>query len=76
MLLTAGSIILGLLNVTATLLIGRRNQAGWWLAIAAQAPWCAYDIVTSQLGFLLISAAALPVYLNGLRAARREPPAG
>jgi hypothetical protein len=79
MLLTAGSVLLGLLNVTATLLIGRRRQAGWWIALAAQLPWSAYDIATSQYGFLLITAAALPVYLSGLRrlrAARREPPAG
>jgi hypothetical protein len=75
-LLTAGSVLLGLLNVTATFLIGRRKQAGWWLALAAQVPWCAYDTITGQYGFLLITAAALPVYLSGLRAARREPSAG
>ena len=53
-------------------LLSRKHPAGWLVAIAAQALWIPYDLATRQPGFLLITAASVPVYIKGWRDWRRE----
>lgn len=79
MSLALGSVLLSLLNLGSAALIAENRRAGWIVAIAAQVPWTWYDLWTRQLGFLLLSAIYVPVYLRGWRRAAahpRRPPAG
>jgi hypothetical protein len=65
--LTAGSSVLALVALASMWLISRKQAAGWAVAIAAQALWVPYDVVTRQFGFIAISAASVPVYVRGWR---------
>lgn len=67
MILATGSTVLALLALASMWLISRKRAAGWLLAIAAQALWVPYDVVTRQLGFILITIASVPVYVRGWR---------
>jgi hypothetical protein len=66
-LLTAGSFILAAVNLTAMWLLARKKRAGFVIALAAQVPWTVYDLWTGQFGFLLITAASIPVDVKGWR---------
>jgi hypothetical protein len=66
-MLTAGSVVLALLALLSMWLISRRQAAGWAVAIAAQFLWLPYDVITGQFGFIAITAASVPVYVNGWR---------
>lgn len=74
-MLTAGSSVLALVALVSMWLISRKQAAGWAVAIAAQALWVPYDVVTRQFGFIVITAASVPVYVRGwqrFRAGGRE----
>ena len=71
-MLLAGSTFLAALTLLSMWLIGRKHPAGWLVAIAGQVLWVPYDLATHQLGFLLITAASVPVYVRGWRNFRRE----
>lgn len=66
-LLTAGSFALALVNLTVMWLLSRKHPAGWLLGITAQLLWVPYDVATAQYGFVLITCAAVPVYVRGWR---------
>lgn len=66
-LLEAGSSVLGCGNVAAMLLVARGKRTGWLLGIGLQVIWIPYDILTRQYGLLLISAVAVPAYVQGWR---------
>jgi hypothetical protein len=67
MLETAGSAVLAVTSLASMWLISRHRASGWAAAIAAQALWVPYDCVTRQWGFIAITAASVPVYVNGWR---------
>jgi hypothetical protein len=67
MLVTAGSVVLAVTSLVSMWLISRHQASGWVVAIAAQVLWVPYDCCTRQWGFIAITAASLPVYVNGLR---------
>jgi hypothetical protein len=69
---TAGSVVLAVTSLVSMWLISRHLASGWAVAIAAQALWAPYDCCTHQLAFIAITAASLPVYVNGLRRFRTE----
>ena len=69
---TAGSVVLAVTSLASMWLISRHLASGWAVAIAAQALWVPYDFCTRQWGFIAITAASLPVYVNGLRRFRAE----
>lgn len=74
-MLTAGSAVLSLLALISMWLISKHRAAGWAVAIAAQALWVPYDVWSHQFPFIAITAASVPVYVNGwrtVRAAGRE----
>ena len=71
-LLTAGSLVLALVNLTVMWLLSRKKPAGWLVAIAVQVLWIPYDLWSHQAGFLLITAACMPVYVRGWRDWRRR----
>lgn len=75
-MLTAGSAVLAVLNLTVMALVARHRPEGWLIGIAAQVLWIPYDAVTRQWGFIAISAVAIPVYVHGWRRFRagREAP--
>ena len=70
-LLLLGSTFLAACQLCSMLLVSRHKPSGWLFAIAVQAAWIPYDIVTRQFGFLAISAVSVPVYLHGWRNFRR-----
>lgn len=72
MLLTIGSAVLALLNLTAQFLIARHKAWGWLVSLGAQVPWTVFDLATRQYGFLLISAVSVPVYVHGWQRFRRS----
>lgn len=74
-MLTAGSAVLASLALLSMWLISRRRASGWAVAIAGQFLWLPYDVITRQFGFIAITVASVPVYVNGwrtFRAGRRE----
>jgi hypothetical protein len=83
MILIVGSLALGLANVGAMLGVARWPRNAYLIAIAIQVPWAAYDVITRQYGFLLISAVAVPAYIREIRRLNRSarslpgiPPSG
>jgi hypothetical protein len=60
-----GSLILGLINIVALYLISHHKPlTGWGLNLAVQIPMAGYDIVTHQLGFLILCASTVGVALK------------
>jgi hypothetical protein len=67
MWLTLGSTVLGLATVGSTYLFAHdHHSAGCIYALALQAPASAYDIITGQYGFLVISLASTIVCVRAL----------
>ena len=66
MLLAVGSLVLGLGNVLAMIGVSRHPKRSYALGIVLQVPWTAYDILTHQYGFLIITAVAVPAYVRKL----------
>lgn len=54
-MLAFGSTVLSLVNILATWAAARRCRWGWLVMLLLQVPWSAYDVVTGQWGFLLLS---------------------
>jgi hypothetical protein len=69
-MLAAFSLLFGLLAVAPTGLIAWGWRWGWLAGLLAQIPWTAYDLLTGQPGFLLITAVSVPVYWAGWQRSR------
>lgn len=61
---------LAVIGIGALLLAATRPRAGWCLAIAVQALWITYAIVTRQWGFIASALAYAFAYARLLRRAR------
>jgi hypothetical protein len=71
-MLTEISIILAIGNLTVLWLMTKAHtRLGAYLAIALQPPWCAYDVVTHQLGFLLFAPPTLWIAFQALYTRRK-----
>ena len=56
------------LTITQTYLIACKYQLGWWLILIGQlVPWTAYDILTKQYGFLILTPVMMWIAYKGLR---------
>jgi len=69
--ITDWSYALAAVNLGVQWLVAHHRSYGWLLGIAAQIPWTVYDLATHQPGFLLMSAAAIPIDLRGWRNFRK-----
>jgi hypothetical protein len=68
MILAIASAAMACLTITQTVLIAYRYQTGWWLMLAGQlVPWTAYDIITRQFGFLILTPVMSWIAYKGLR---------
>lgn len=65
LLLAVLSTVLALSSVLGTFLIARGRRWGWLFMVLFQVPCGAYDVWTSQYGFLLISALGGWAYWTG-----------
>lgn len=67
MLITVGSVGLGLANIGVLYLLNtRRVKTGWAVNLALQVPLVAYDIATRQYGFLLFAASTAALAIKSL----------
>jgi hypothetical protein len=65
---------LAAVGIGALLLAATRPRAGWTLAIAVQALWVTYAVVTRQWGFIASAGAYAIAYARLLRRARPSVP--
>jgi hypothetical protein len=72
-LYVAGSLLLGLLGATGTAiaLAGHPRAAAWFL-LATQPLGTAYDVITAQYGFLILTVAGVTMAVATLRRTREE----
>ena len=64
-LLIIGSSVLSILDVAVLLLIARRYRWGWIANLVVNTLWFPYDVVTRQLGFLILGFAYYYVIWQG-----------
>jgi predicted membrane metal-binding protein len=62
-----GSAVLAVVSLASMWLISRKQASGWAVAIAAQALWVPYDVLTHQLPFIAVTVVSVPVYFRGWR---------
>jgi hypothetical protein len=74
MLYLIGSMALGLLGATATLIALRGHpRAAAWFILATQPLGTAYDIVTRQYGFLVLSVMGVWMGVSTIRGLKTAP---
>ena len=72
MLLVVGSTLISAGALAGTWLISHGKRVGWMWMLLIQVPGGAYDVVTHQYGFVLLSVVGAWIYLGGWKRVKHQ----